>query len=544
MNILEAMDDPRLFGKAFKRGLLRDSYRAWRVFLAALWGLKLDAEALEIYRKHTGRDDLPTEQFSEAYAIVGRRGGKSTVAALIAVFISCLKDYSQILSPGERGVFMLLAGDRRQARVIFAYVNALLESSPVLKNMVVGEPLKEAVNLRNGIDIEIYSSNFKSVRGRTIVGCCADEIAFWPSDDSANPDTETLNALRPGMATVPGALLLAISSPYSRRGALFEAFRDHYGKPSDVLVWKASSREMNPGLSRAVVAAAYVRDRAAADAEYGGNFRSDLETFIDEELIRQSIITGRKSLPYIEKFRYYAFVDVSGGRSDSATLAIAHTEGRRAVHDLVREIAAPHSPERVVEEFVSILKAYHLSSVTGDKYAANWTSEAFERRGVRYTSSEKNRSQIYLEFLPLLTSGAVDLLDHDRMKTQFIGLERRTGRAADIIDHGAGGRDDVANSVAGSCIAAASSSLFLGQVEYIKKLERGERTLPQQVPARRVEAPQAPGACEKCGATCVVRIGAMLRCNQCGHQDDSKVQRVQQPSRRDAQSDWTSKVWR
>src|SRR5262245_29030403 len=51
------------------------------------------------------------------------------------------------------------------------------------------------------------------------------------------------------MATVPGALLLAISSPYARRGVLWDAYRRHFGRDGDpVLVWQASSRAMNPGV--------------------------------------------------------------------------------------------------------------------------------------------------------------------------------------------------------------------------------------------------------------------------------------------------------
>ncbi len=36
---------------------------------------------------------------------------------------------------------------------------------------------------------------------------------------STNQDAEVIAALRPGMATVRGSLLLGISSPYARRGA-------------------------------------------------------------------------------------------------------------------------------------------------------------------------------------------------------------------------------------------------------------------------------------------------------------------------------------
>jgi hypothetical protein len=36
--------------------------------------------------------------------IVGRRGGKSLIAALVAVFLACFKDYSAVLAPGARSV--------------------------------------------------------------------------------------------------------------------------------------------------------------------------------------------------------------------------------------------------------------------------------------------------------------------------------------------------------------------------------------------------------------------------------------------------------
>ena len=40
----------------------------------------------------------------------------------------------------------------------------------------------------------------------------------------ANPDVEIVAALRPAMATVPGAVLLGISSPYARRGILWQQY--------------------------------------------------------------------------------------------------------------------------------------------------------------------------------------------------------------------------------------------------------------------------------------------------------------------------------
>jgi hypothetical protein len=90
---------------------------------------------------------------------------------------------------------------------------------------------KETVELSNRIVIEVHTASFRTVRGYSIIAALCDELAFWQSDEtSAEPDTEVINALRPGMASIPDALLLCASSPYARRGALWEAYRKHFGQ--------------------------------------------------------------------------------------------------------------------------------------------------------------------------------------------------------------------------------------------------------------------------------------------------------------------------
>jgi hypothetical protein len=80
------------------------------------------------------------------------------------------------------------------------------------------------------------------------------------------------------MATIPGAMLLCASSPYARRGVLWEAFRKHFGKPSSVLVWKADTQTMNPTVPLTVIVDAHERDTASVAAEYGAEFRTDVES--------------------------------------------------------------------------------------------------------------------------------------------------------------------------------------------------------------------------------------------------------------------------
>ena len=163
-------------------------------------------------------------------------------------------------------------------------------------------------------------------------------------EDSANPDTEIVAALKPAMATVPEPLLLGISSPYARRGVLWEAFKGHYGQDSPVLVWKAPTTAMNPTISEAFVAAELEKDEAAARAEYLAEFRTDIETFLSREVVEACIEAGCHGRPPLPDIQYVAFVDPSGGVGDSFALAIAHEEGEHAVLDAVIERKAPLSP--------------------------------------------------------------------------------------------------------------------------------------------------------------------------------------------------------
>ena len=454
MTILDAMHDPALFGPWFKQ---RKSWRAWEVFLAALFGLPLEGEdAAAIYARQTGRTSAPTAPAREAWVIVGRRGGKSRIAALVAVFLACFRDYRGVLAPGEAATLAVIAADRRQARTVMRYITGFLDAIPMLKALVVNQT-RETIELSNRVVIEVHTASFRSTRGYTLIGVVCDEIAFWRNDDgSANPDIEILNGLRPGMATVPGALLVAISSPYARRGALWEAYRRHYGQDGAVLVWQGDTRSMNPAVDPDIIAEAYETDEAAAAAEYGAEFRRDIESFVSREAVDAVVAPGRHELAPRSAVEYVAFVDPSGGSQDSMTLAIAHRENDRAVLDCVRERRPPFNPSEVVAEFVGTLKAYGISRVIGDRYAGEWPRERFRDHGISYEPADKTKSDYYLEFLPLVNSGTVALLDHPRLIAQLTSLERRTSRVGrDTVDHPPGGRDDVVNAAAGALVVAA-----------------------------------------------------------------------------------------
>jgi hypothetical protein len=455
MNILEALDDPNVFKKAFKGS----SWDAWRVFLATLFALPLTEDQLTVFQKHTGRTAAPTKAFTEAALVVGRRGGKSRALALTATYLATFRDYTAFLGPGEVATVAIIASDRKQARSIFRFILGMLKEVPMLKGLIL-EETADTIVLSNRVTIEIATASFRVTRGYTFAAVLADETAFWRDESYANPDTEIFRALRPGMLSIPGSILLNASSPYRRAGLLWTTYQKNFGKDdARVLVWQASTAEMNPKVNPEIIAEAYEEDPESAASEFGGDFRNDIADFVSRQIVEALIEPGcferapLRSLGY----RYFCFIDAAGGSGqDSMTLAIAHVENGLQVLDCVREVKPRFSPDAVVLEFPNLMRSYGVTRAQSDRWGGDWVLKDFLKQGVTVTPSAKAKADLYRELLPLLNAGRCTLLDHPRLVSQLCALERRVGRSGkDAIDHPVNGHDDVANAVAGALLLAS-----------------------------------------------------------------------------------------
>jgi hypothetical protein len=459
----QACVDPHLFGSWFAG----ESWSTWRVLDKALFGEPLTPDELTVFTELTGRAEAPTKPAKEAWWVMGRRSGKDIKAASIAVFMATigaeLHGYRKRLQRGERGVVQILAVDRDQASVAFRYAKAFFEQ-PLLAPLLKRETA-DTLELTNDIAIEITTNDQRRVRGRTVICAIFDEVAHWRSENTSSPDLEVYRAVKPAMLTMPNAVLIGISSPHASRGLLWEKYNKHYGENGDVLVAKAPTWAMNLTMTKETddIAATFKDDFAFANAEYGAEFRNDLEAFISQRVI-DAVIDPDFERPHHPHFRYTCFVDPSGGSNDSMTMAISHMEGDIVVLDVIREVLPPFNPSVVVTDFCETMKKYGITRCIGDRYGAEWVTSAFDQCGIFYEPSEQTRSEIYLNFLPMANSGTIALLTNDRMRRQFLSLERSTGRGRDTVDHPKRMHDDVANAVAGAVVLC--------------KLEPGSAALP------------------------------------------------------------------
>lgn len=278
----------------------------------------------------------------------------------------------------------MLASTVSQAKVVFGYIRGFIEASPLFAQMV-DRVLADEIRLTNNIVISVHPSSFRSVRGRTLVCAILDEVSFWRDDQSANPDLETYRAILPSLATTNG-LLVGISTPYRKLGLLFQKHRDHFGQDDDsVLVTQGASVAFNPTLNTRVIASHSKADPEAALAEWHGEFRNDLSSLFDDDLIDRAVDLSRPpEIGPVPGIRYRAFCDPSGGRHDAACIAIAHKDTNGIVIvDVLRGVPAPHDPAVVAEDFAKLAQAYGCAEVIGDRYSGEWVAQAFTKAGRR-----------------------------------------------------------------------------------------------------------------------------------------------------------------
>lgn len=431
------------------------SWDPWRAVLKAAFALPMTPSEIEFFRAVADRDP-PKRRVRELWCATGRRSGKDSIASLIAAFAAVTFAQEAKLRPGERAVVLCLACDRDQSKIVLNYIRSYFSDTPALKAGVLRENA-DGISLNNGVDVTVATNSFRSTRGRTVLLAILDEVAFYRSETTATPDVETYRSLVPALATLQGSMLVAISSPYRSGGLLYDKVREHYGKDGDVLVIKAPTTALNPTIDPDIIERALAEDFQAARAEWLGEFRDDIAGYLDIALIEASVDAGVTVRPPRPGIAYTSFVDASGGVKDSFTAAVTHLEGNLVVLDCLLEIRAPFNPTAATEQVANTLRAYGLHSTTGDKYAAGWTVDAFAKCGIRYEHSERDRSAIYLDALPLFSAGRARLLDNRKVVTQFAALERRTTPVGRDQVRPGPAHDDCANSVAGALVLAVSN---------------------------------------------------------------------------------------
>ena len=242
--------------------------------------------------------------------------------------------------------------------MVFCYAAAFLRRSPILRKMIANVTAFE-IQLTNNVTIAVHSNSFRLIRGRTLLACIFDEIAFWRDDSSANPDIETYRAVRPTLgphrwhvdrhllALSPGrSASPKVQGPLRRRRSRRAGGQGRNGgvQPDDLA--RTSSTRRWPRIPR--LAALNGWPSSGATSPRCSMIRS---------LTMPSTHGRPLELPPRGGRKYFAFTDASAGRHDAFTFCVGHVEGNKDeagfVCDVIRGRPAPFDPRSVAQRICS-----------------------------------------------------------------------------------------------------------------------------------------------------------------------------------------------
>ena len=232
----------------------------WEATLRVFYGLELRPQDLENLQASTHRTAiglalLPRRVRREMWCRVGRRGRKSVVAALIAVFEAAFGGHERYLLQGEQGLIAIVSKDAAGSTLVARFCELHAQALGFQTNWSSIGSIRVLELVGIPFSIACFPCNAKAPRGWAIPVIVADEIAHWQtdSDSYANADESVLGAVKPGSAQFPDSKLIAISSPLGHDGVHYAMVEANLGDDADpdVIAVEGPTWEWNPEISAA-----------------------------------------------------------------------------------------------------------------------------------------------------------------------------------------------------------------------------------------------------------------------------------------------------
>ncbi|MGH7455205.1 MAG: hypothetical protein ACRENG_27870, partial [bacterium] len=133
---------------------------------------------------------------------------------------------------------------------------------------------------------------------RTVWSFVRGEGLSFKKNRSANPNVDIIRALKPTLLSIKGPLIFDIK-PVCASRLLVEHVSKHFGADGNpsILVAQAASQAMNPCVDMDWIAQQFAEDPAGSEAGYNAQFRTDVETFVDRDIIESCVELGCFEIP-------------------------------------------------------------------------------------------------------------------------------------------------------------------------------------------------------------------------------------------------------
>lgn len=367
----------------------------------------------ELGRKIFG--GLPMDEgkhFRVVCAVCGARAGKSYLLIALRMVWGMLVRDLRVLAPGQRACAMVVAPNDRLRREVLNYALGAFRSKEELRKMVVRESvdsfeIERPDGRRVYFECGVATSGGYGARGRWFTDFALDECAFFRDASSKVNDQDIFNA---GTTRVlPGGQTIVASTPWAQAGLLYELYRDHWGKGTDVVVAHAPTLLLNDSeTTRAVVSAETQRDPDNAAREYGAEFLSAATTLFFDGAALDAALDEEEYIPR-PGVQIMAGVDF-GFRADSSALVMCAIDDG-AVHifdgvELRPGKDAPLKPSETVAQFAEVIRG-RTSYLVGDGHYREAISELLCTHGLAYGDAPTSPADTYVRARMLLRDGRV-----------------------------------------------------------------------------------------------------------------------------------------
>lgn len=420
--------------------------------------------------------------YSKAVWALGRRSGKSQMAAIVAVYLGITRSevYRAKVPIGKQFYILTVANNQDQSRIALGMIRDLLYGSSLLKPLIIRDTADE-LHLTNGAIFKALPASSRGGRGLACPVVIFDEIAHAIDTDGNASGDSLYNAIAPSLAQFGNlGKVLMLSSPWTREGIFWDIYQagldqqELYNEYPDlkptIQIIQAATWEVNPTISYDSLKQERAINPQMFDVEYGANFLNPVDAYLDNYLVDVAIRNHSLMLSPDDQFRgeYILSLDPAKGGRDGYVACVTHWQGDRLITDFWHEFVPTWLEEtsqkvrvniaEVEDWIISHHASYGFYKIVLDQFNSQSTIQKLRNLQLpieEITWGQSNKTQAYTRLKELFNSNNIELPNHEKAIKQLKNLSvKYTANQNWQVTGGAkAGVDDYCSALAGAVLA-------------------------------------------------------------------------------------------
>lgn len=432
---------------------------------------------VELYEFYTQKDYDPTkiEIIRDVTLLIGRRGSKTTIASILAVWVALKKNWKYQLGRKKVATIPVMSHTKEFSDEIIEEVRAIIEGSAILQRLVnkKAKNTQSTINLKipfkddNGkitysfVRIRTSAASSKSTRGGACPCIICDEIGFWGAGpDSKETDKEIVRAAKPSLLQFgDDAMWIELSTPNTKQGVLYEKYENRFNLSPKQVILISPSWVFNNRYRAEDYFDFWKDDPDNFDREFRANFIDSTGSFFTMEAIEKCVMKNVKAMPPAlkkEKVKYSCAID-SAFKGDVFAISVVGAHEFRykqyAALGFKGSRLRPVKAFEVAEAVSGLNNTFDFDGkVSGDQYSYQPLREIFATFNltlIERVFTQTFKHKIYKNLKYVIDNNQIDLLDHQETIKELKQLQVEISTTGKIkIMHPPGGHDDYSDALA------------------------------------------------------------------------------------------------